>query len=195
MSKQLKFRLLTQPNVISQVGRPVETKYAAEQIDTFATELEEELKDLDPDVRKLAESLSVERFAQLFGVGMKVKAKEVAELSIARAVELGAAFGLFEVPVVEASKPDNPNTAADTKPTTTGDLKPEPPTKPADYTSTLIDSLPIHGTAKKSYKQAGLLTVGDLEAFAASRNLADVKGVAENWADDTLKAIKTLKGE
>jgi hypothetical protein len=202
MSNELKIRLLSQPRVASQLGKQMQLEYGAEQIGLFADVLADKLTDLDPVVAKIAEAFAIDRFNGAFNVGMTLNHADAVDQSIAKANEFAVALGLVEVPVVEEPQVVVPETTGEPS----GDviMGSEPagnapnndgPNKPSDYTATPIDALPIHGTAKKAYKQAGLLTVGDLEAFAASRNLSDVKGVADSWAEDTLAAIKTLKGE
>lgn len=196
MSSELKIKLLNQPRVISQLGRQMSLEWGAEQITKYAETLASALEGLDEDVAAIVEPMAIERFNGAFTVGMNLNHAEAIEQAVVRAVELAKALGLIEVPVVEPAEvvATEEQPKADADKADAGD-EADKPNKPNDYTQTPIDSLPIHGTAKKAYKQAGLLTVGDLEAFAASRNLADVKGVAENWAADTLEAIKTLKGE
>jgi hypothetical protein len=195
MSHELKIKLLNQPRVVGQLGRSMSLQWGAEQILLYAAALGEALEKCDPTIAEIVEPMAIERFNGAFTVGMNLNHAEVMQQSVERATELAIALGLIEAPkteevtVVVPDQVPEPDKAEGNAPNADG------PNKPSDYTATPIDSLSIHGTAKKAYKQAGLLTVGDLEAFAASRNLADVKGVAEGWAADTLEAIKTLKGE
>jgi len=63
---------------------------------------------------------------------------------------------------------------------------------PQTVAATPVEQLAIDKRAKTAYVKFGLLTVGDVETYAKSAKLEDIKGVGEAMAKDTLEEIAKL---
>lgn len=207
MSDNYKMMLVSHLSVGPAIGVRVTPDYAKELIEAFANAMEAKLPLQNATVANLAQTLIVDRFASNFRPGVMLDANAVVDAAIEKAAELAALVGLIEVPVVEVEQTEEQdefgNDSDESGNESEGDSddksqadesenKPEVKTD-VDLSKVSVDSLPIHGTAKKAYKSAGLLTVADLELFAQSRSLDAVNGIGPDWAADTLKAIEALK--
>ncbi len=64
---------------------------------------------------------------------------------------------------------------------------------PPSVDAILIRDLTIDGRAKAAYLRSGLTTVGDLKTYAAAKPLDTVKGIGEDFAEETLRVIASLE--
>lgn len=198
MSDQYKLALAKHLSVGPSVGTKITADYSKQIIGDFASAMESSFAGLEGAVKAIAESIVVEKFASNFRPGMQLDPVRVVAESIEKAQELALLLELVDVPVVapvveevkaEATVTDEAKVDApivEDKPETSDKM-------PVDLTKVSVDDLPIHKTAKKAYKTAGLLTAADLELFAQARSLDVVNGIGAEWAEDTMKAIEALK--
>lgn len=207
MSDSYKVVLVSHLSVGPAIGVRVTASYAKELIESFADAMEAKLPNQNATVANIAQTLIVDRFASNFRPGVMLDANAVVDAAIEKATELAELVGLIDVPVVEVEEAEEQVESGDeviaSGEASESELSEEPQSvesenepqekSEVDLSKVSVDSLPIHGTAKKSYKSAGLLTVADLELFAQSRSLDAVNGIGPDWAADTLKAIEALK--
>ena len=55
-----------------------------------------------------------------------------------------------------------------------------------------VAGLKIHGSARAAYIELGLKTVGSILDFGKSQPLTEVDGVGDDWAADTIEAIRAI---